>query len=237
MMLLKPAKDGAYSANYRPISLCSVFSKILEKMYLRAFKKFLNDNNLQGTRQCGFKRGRSAQESLIKLADDCSNAFKMKKNVLGVFVDLEKAFDQLFHAGLLYKLQKDGAPLALIRIIASFLNQRTFRIKEKKVLSTSRPLEASTPQGGVGSPPLFIYYITDIPGMDLPTLVNLWLDGSGYADDCAEWRAYVNLLIAVQEMQRYLNKLENWGSKWRLLPSPTKTKVVIFSRATHSSRE
>ena len=49
-MILKPAKDGAYSANYRPISLCSVLGKILEKMYLRAFEKFLNDNNLQRAR-------------------------------------------------------------------------------------------------------------------------------------------------------------------------------------------
>ena len=162
---------------------------------------------------------------------------KQKKNVLGVFVDLEKGFDRLFHAGLLYKLRKDGAPLALIRIIASFLTGRTFRIKEKNVLSTSRPLEASAPQGGVGLPPLFTYYIADIPGTDLLNLASLWLDGSAYADDAAEWSAYANLLIAVQEMQRYLDELENWGSKWRLLPSPTKTEVIIFSRATHGSRE
>ena len=235
-MLPKPGKDGSFSENYRPISLCSVLGKLLEKMYLRAFNKFTLDNNLQRERQCGFKRGRSAQESLLKLAEDCATAFKTKKEVLGVFVDLEKAFDRLYHRGLIYKLIQDNAPLGLTRIIASFLQDRTFRIKEKGTLSTPRPLEASAPQGGVGSPPLFSYYLFDMPGSDHATLASAWSDGSAYADDNAEWRAFANLLIATQELQRYLDRLEEWGSKWRLLPSPTKTEVIIFSRATNGSR-
>ena len=236
-MILKPGKDGSFSANYRPISLCSVLGKLLERLYLRSFNKFLVSNNLQRERQCGFRKGRSAQESLLKLSEDCMTAFKTKKELIGVFVDLEKAFDRLWHKGLLFKLLEDRAPVHLIKMIASFLTDRYFQIKEKEVTSTERPLEASAPQGGVGSPPIFTYYIKDMPGTDMPTLANMWSDGSSYADDAAEWRAFANLLIAVQEMQRYLKELEDWGSKWRLLPSPTKTEVIVFSRSTRSSKE
>ena len=236
-MLVKPGKDGAFSANYRPISLCSVIGKILERTYLRVFNKYLATQQLERERQCGFRKGRSAQESILKLAEDCATAFKTKKELIGVFVDLEKAFDRLWHRGLIYKLLEENVPMPLVKMIASFLTNREFRIKEKNILSTIRPLEASAPQGGVGSPPLFSFYIRDMPGTDMETLASLWSDGSNYADDAAEWRAFVNLLIAVQEMQKYLKELEEWGSKWRLLPSPTKTEVIVFSRSTKPTKE
>ena len=60
-MITKPGKDSTKSGNYRPISLCATMGKILEKIYLKSFNRFLDDNNLRRNRQCGFAKGRSAQ--------------------------------------------------------------------------------------------------------------------------------------------------------------------------------
>ena len=230
VMIPKPGKDQNDSGNYRPISLCSTLGKLLEKLMLRAFNKFLDDKGLRRGRQCGFTRGRSAQESLLKLSEDAKSAFKGDRSLLGVFVDLEKAFDKLWHNGLIFKLLTNGAPLEMVKLIRSFLTNRLFQIKDGGKLSTPRTLEASAPQGGTSSPPLFNYFIHDIPGSDQPNLICHWNDGSGYADDCAEWRSFLSLIHACQEMQKYLDELQRWGSKWRLLPSPAKTEVIIFSK-------
>ena len=232
-MIPKPGKDSTKSGNYRPISLCATMGKILEKIYLKSFNRFLDEKNKRRPRQCGFAKGRSAQESVIKLADDISNAFKKGQHVIGVFIDLEKAFDKLWHNGVLYKLLKDEAPLPLIKIIASFLLNRTFQIKDGDILSSIRELGASAPQGGTSSPPIFTYYIADVPGSDTMDVICTRSDGSGYADDNAEWRAFLKtktgLRIAEVEIQKYLDALQRWGSQWRMLPSPVKTEVMIFS--------
>merc|ERR1711911_396879 len=99
---------------------------------------FLDDKGLRRGRQCGFTRGRSAQESLLKLSEDAKSAFKGDRSLLGVFVDLEKAFDKLWHNGLIFKLLPNGAPLGMVKLIRSFLTNRLFHIKDGGKLSTPR---------------------------------------------------------------------------------------------------
>ena len=232
-MILKAGKDHSQSASYRPISLCSTLGKLLERLFLKLLNRFMDDNQLRRERQCGFARGRSAQESIIKLADDVANAFKGGRHLVGVFIDMEKAFDKVWHAGVIFKLLNDSAPLHLIKIIASFLIGRKFQIRDGEVLSTIRDLEASAPQGGTSSPNIYTYYMKDMPGSDLMDILCNWSDGSSYADDNAEWRSFCKtdsgFRIACAEIQRYLDQLQVWGSRWRLLPSPAKTEVMVFS--------
>ena len=156
-MVAKPGKDPTLSGNYRPISLCATVGKILEKLFLKLLNKFIDDNGLRRARQCGFAKGRSAQESILKLADDVANAFKQSRQLIGVFIDMEKAFDKVWHEGVVYKLANDSAPMPLIKIIASFLMGRKFQIKDGDILSSIRDLGASAPQGGTSSPNIFTY--------------------------------------------------------------------------------
>jgi retron-type reverse transcriptase len=80
-----------------------------------------------------------------------------------VFLDIEKAFDTTWHAGLLYKLSKLEFSTSFIKLIGSFLSQRKFRVSVEGEMSTQREMQAGVPQGSVLSPTLYNLYINDAP--------------------------------------------------------------------------
>ena len=95
----------SYLSNYRPISLLSVFSKLLEKlMYIRLID-FLNKNNVIFPAQFGFRENHSTSHALILIVDKIQRAIEEKLVSCGIFLDFCKAFDTVDHSILLYKLQ------------------------------------------------------------------------------------------------------------------------------------
>jgi hypothetical protein len=80
-----------------------------------------------------------------------------------VFLDIEKAFDTIWHPGLLYKLSELEFPTNLIKLISSFLSQRKFRVSVEDEMSTAREIQAWVSQGSVLSPTLYNIYINDTP--------------------------------------------------------------------------
>ena len=94
--------------NYRPISVLSCFSKILERIMYNRVYNYLNDNNLLFRKQFGFRKGHSTDHALIKLIDSIYDSFNQNKYTLGVFIDLSKAFDTVDHNILIDKLNSYG---------------------------------------------------------------------------------------------------------------------------------
>ena len=101
-------------------------------------------------------------DNLFKITESVSNGFNNKKMTIGVFLDVEKAFDRVWHAGLLNKLKKLKMKPYLIRWIASFLSDRTIYIKTGNSFSDPFSPLFGVPQGSPLSPILFIIYVSDI---------------------------------------------------------------------------
>ena len=100
--------DPAQVENYRPISLLPAISKILEKIaYIRLYK-FLNENNLLNSNQFGFRSGYSTDYAIIQSCDKIINTLAKKEHIIGIFLDLSKAFDTIDHHILIYKLSTYG---------------------------------------------------------------------------------------------------------------------------------
>ena len=94
--------------NYRPISILPFFSKVFEKIVHKYIVEFLDDNNILYEYQFGFRKHHSTSHALIALVKRVTKSLDTGKYVVGVFLDLKKAFDTVDHSILLRKLEKYG---------------------------------------------------------------------------------------------------------------------------------
>ena len=121
--IFKSAKKELLT-NYRPTSVLSWFSKILERIMYNRVYNYLNDNNLLFRKQFGFRKGHSTDHALIKLIDSIYDSFNQNKYTLGVFIDLSKAFDTVDHNILIDKLNSYGIKNNSFKWFSSYLLNR-----------------------------------------------------------------------------------------------------------------
>lgn len=110
-----------------------------------------------------FLQGHSTTNQLIKLIEDLRTNSNNKEQTAAISLDVEKAFDRIWHAGLIFKMSQMQVPMRLIKLIVSFLTQRTFSAKIEDETSATRKIETGISQGSCLSPTLFILYTNDIP--------------------------------------------------------------------------
>ena len=112
------------------MSLLPICSKIFEKLISDSIYEFLNKNNLFNNNQPGFRPNDSCIHQLIAITYSIFSAFDTNPSleVRGVFLDLSKAFDRVWHDGLLYKLKSNGIDDNLFKLTKSFLNNRCQRV-------------------------------------------------------------------------------------------------------------
>ena len=110
--------------NYRPISVLSCFSKILERIMYNRLYSYLNDNNLFFQKRFGFREGHSTNHALIELINSINDSFNQNKYTLGVFIDLSEAFNTVDHNILLKKLSLYGIKNNALKWFSSYLSNR-----------------------------------------------------------------------------------------------------------------
>jgi hypothetical protein len=148
--------------NYRPVSLLSCVSKILERIVFKHFFNYLRDNGLLSKDQSGFQPGDSTVNQLSFLYHTFCEALDQKKDVHIVFCDISKAFDRVWHSGLIYKLRKIGICGRLLDWFIDYLRERHQRVVIRGQESQTGIIKAGVPQGSVLGPLLFLVYINDI---------------------------------------------------------------------------
>ncbi|GFS91775.1 probable RNA-directed DNA polymerase from transposon X-element [Trichonephila clavipes] len=176
--ILKPGKNKKIPSSYRPISLLSTLSKITESIILTRLKEFLYTNNIINPNQYGFTNKLSTLHPLLNLTEAISEGFQSKKSTGAVFLDIQKAFDRVWLTGLTYKLINYNIPPPLVFLLHSYNSNRSYQVRVKDTLSTSKFINCGVAQGSLLGPLLFNLYINDIPEYSL-TKLNM------YADDTA----------------------------------------------------
>ena len=229
-MLPKPGKDLTKPTSYRPISLLPAMGKIFERIVASRFSAFLEKVDYFDENQAGFRKKRSTVDQLFKLSQSVSTALKKHKKAIGVFLDVEKAFDAVWLEGLKYKLGRPeiGIPTKMIRLLSSFLTNRHLRVHQNSAISNKIELKAGTPQGSALSPLLFIFYVNDTPKPPPGVLI------SKFADDMAAWAIQKQEKRAEKLIQKHLDSLSEWCNKWKIKLNPSKTQVGLFTNSNNT---
>ena len=146
--------------------------------------------------------------------------------IRGVFLDISKAFDKVWHEGLVFKLKQNGISGNLLNIFEDFLRNRKQRVVLNGQTSNWKNIHACVPQGSILGPLLFLVYINDLAE-------NLSSNPKLFADDTSLFSVVRDLNTSANEINDDLKKIEAWAHQWKMSfnPDPSKqAQEVTFSR-------
>ena len=150
-------------SNYRPISLLSIFNKLLEKLMYNRIISFLEKFSILYNNQFGFRSKHSTTQALLLLTDKIQRSIDKGMFCSGIFLDLCKAFDTVNHKILLTKLEYYGIRGVSNDWFASYLTNRRQFVSLNGINSDYQTITCGVPQGSVLGPLLFLLYINDMP--------------------------------------------------------------------------
>lgn len=220
--ILKPGKDPTLPSSYRPISLLSSVSKLFEKIILTRLLNVVDEHQIIMMEQFGFRRGHSTSHQLLRLSNTIKSNKAVAKSTAMALLDVEKAFDNVWHDGLVYKLNNLNVPVYLVKIVQNYLSQRQFKVSLNGSFSKEFNIPAGVPQGSLLGPLLYNIYTSDIPRLP---------DGSGlflFADDTAITVKGRGPKELKNKLQRSLDAFEAYAKTWKIKINASKTQAIMF---------
>ena len=240
-ILIPKINNAKNPKDYRPIALLEALAKIYESVINRRLKWHLEDNGLLDEGQFGFRPTRSTHHVLNILLNYVSTNNRRGRDSIIICKDVEKAFDTVWHEGLITKIFRYAhlnLPTTFCKTLASYLTDRTIRIKHSGLISDPFTPLAGVPQGSVLAPLMYILYISDCPppinvpdnpnhppgNETLPENITLNLF---YADDNTI-AVSGGLKMIIERAKEELQKMSEWEDKWRIKINGHKSRIIIF---------
>ena len=160
------------------------------------------------------------------MSDRIARAFNRSGATRAVALDISKAFNSVWHTGLLHKLKSYGISGQIFGLISSFLSNRGLRIVLDGKSSQEYPVNTGVPQGSIFGPTLFLLYINDLP--DDVICNNIYADDTTLCSKCDQASELWQQLELASELESDLRDTVEWGRKWLLDFNAGKTQLVSF---------
>ena len=215
--------DKTNVENYRPISLISSVGKTFEKAVYKHIHNFILANQIITPFQSGFMPGDSTVNQLTDMYNTFCRALDEGKEVRVVFCDINKAFDRVWHRGLLAKLYHYGIIGNLHKWFENYLTDRIQRVTIPGGSSDWVSVNAGVPQGSILGPLLFLLYINDIVH-EINSSIRL------FADDTSIYIIVDFPDSAAQILNIDLERIANWAAKWLVNFNANKNESMLISR-------
>ncbi|GBM16645.1 RNA-directed DNA polymerase from mobile element jockey [Araneus ventricosus] len=198
-------------------------SKVFESVLLRRLNQFLDDNNIIISEQFGFRKKLSTNHQLVRVTELIHDGFEKSETTGALFLDIAKAFDKIWHDGLLLKLMRLGVSAQLIKILRSYLTSRNFQVRINHIISSPRPILSGCAQGSLLSPTRFNICVNDIPKTRSCHLAI-------FADDTAILTKHKDPRTIITRLQHYISQLQLWLTDWKIKVNPNKCACLLFTR-------
>ena len=223
----KPNKPYDNPTSYRPISLLSSISKILEKTIKVKILEHIENNNILPPQQFGFRREHNTMHPLVRIKKIVKSNFMEQKSTAMVLLDIKSAFDSVWHNALIYKMIKLNFNDNIIKITQCFLSNRSFRVFIGSKSSKLFYIKAGCPQGSCLSPILYNIFTSDI--IDIANC-----ETSVFADDTAILSSGFFATNIINNLEQGLSSLKDYFIKWKICLNYNKTQAIYFTRKRKS---
>lgn len=230
---LYKANDIADPSNYRGLTITSSIGKLFNRVLNMRLDKFLVKYKIIDDSQIGFKQKARTSDHMFVLKTIIDKYCNRKDGrVYACFVDFQKAYDTVIHAGIKIKLLEMGVGTLFYNTIKSMYSVSKSCIKVNNVITDSYNIKIGVKQGDNLSPNLFNIFMNELPKYlkESDSDTDIVLNGRPlncllYADDI------ILLSKSPEGLQKKINILNDYCNDWCLTVNTNKTKVLIFNRA------
>ena len=225
--VFKNVGESSTAKNYHPVSLLSMVSKVFEKLVNNRIVDHLEKCGLFSDFQYGFRSSRSTADLQTVVSDRIARAYNRYGATRAVALDISKAFDRVWHAGLLHKLKSYGISGQIFGLISSFLSNRWLCVVLDGKSLQEYPVNAGVPEGSILGPTLFLLCINDPPD-DIICNIAIYADNATLYSKCDQASDLWQQLELASELESDLQDTMDWGRKWLVDFNAGKNQLVSF---------
>ena len=195
----------------------------MERCVHKYITKYFIENNVISPYQSGFVSGDSTINQLLYISNEFYKALDGGKEIRVVSCDISKAFDRLWHKGLIHKLKSSGLAGPLIDWLSNYLDKRQQRVCLNSCTSTWQSINAGVPQGSILGPLLFLIFINDIV-QNIRGTIRL------FADDTILFDTVDDPLVTGITLNIDLSRIFAWARQWLVEFQPIKQESFIVTK-------
>ena len=215
--------DKSKPTNWRPISILNPFSKIFERHIYNKLINFIDKHKILHKYQYGFRQNYSTENAVGQIHELLANNLEKNHITCSIFIDLRKAFDTVDHSILMTKLYNYGIRGEPLKLIYSYLTNRTQTTVVNQTQSSPENILCGVPQGSILGPLFFLLYINDLVNC---SNFNVTL----FADDACLMQSNRDLVMLEKIVNTELEKINTWAKINKLTINYEKTFYMLFSK-------